>query len=1108
MLPGTAFGTDDVSPALGFQGETGSLQDVDRRGGPLPPTRAQRAAVRALGAHATWNRFGTPRSLIKFNGYLATGLGPDAVPAARRFITANRALFRLSKAGVKNLELVSDVTLPHSSAHVVLFRQRFGELAAGQGGLVTVGVRGGRIAYASSSVSGEGSTPPAPAISAQDALSKAAAASGVTLGDIVSTRKDDDWTLFSVQGLAYPQRARLVALPTVTAGVRPAYEVIVLDTATARGPVATTSFVDAVTGKVWVRLSNVDYFTDAPAFGTFTGTTGQGGACGPLHDFEVPEGTKEIDVTAGANLPLNDIVLNLVYRKTGDVVASADTLTSPEAVRYAPVSGVPAGTYAAQVCPYDKTSAPFDYSGTYVTSPLGGGGLPFPPRWTIFPASPRLDYTSNDTRVTWCWDDIVEGAPVSGCDGVVKNGVARAPWDYDPRLGAPSFTTKGNGASSAEAWSAPLTPGPLGQQPLSPSRDYGFPWTNQWYESKCSPSVFTGPQRNDIDAAVTNLFAMHNRMHDFSYHLGFTEETYNLQQSNYGNTSQGPYPFGREGDPEIGDAQAGALTGGPPTFLGRDNANQITLNDGIPPITNMYLWQPLAGAFYPECVDGDYDMTVVGHEYTHAISNRMAGGPDAGLTGLQAGSMGESWSDLDALEYLMEYGLVPVGDENPWAVGAYVTGNKQRGIRDYPLNDNPLNYSDVGFDLTGPEVHADGEIWNAVNYRLRKELVEAYNDRFPASNEALQKRCADGRLPAGECPGNRRWVQIMYDAWLLMQPDVSMVDARDAHLAADKLQFGGANQRTLWEAFARTGLGDGAKTRSSDDDQPEASFSSPLASNATVDFSAVSASGKEVPARIYVGDYQARATPIADTDPNTDRKERARFVPGHYDYVVQAEGYGVARFSLDLSAGQKRHVTLRLSENAASAARGAKAAGSGVNHRALIDDEGTNWASLSSPVKGKQVTVRLAGGPRVVGYVQLSALLRPADAQNRFSALRSFEIQVCTASDANDQCGDGAGFKTIFVSPANAFPGVAPRPVAPYLTLRGFDVPDTKATHVRLVVLTNQCTGAPDFSGELDNDPANPTDCATSSEQADNVRAAELQVFGAKPDPLKSGGRR
>ena len=122
----------------------------------------------------------------------------------------------------------------------------------------------------------------------------------------------------------------------------------------------------------------------------------------------------------------------------------------------------------------------------------------------------------------------------------------------------------------------------------------------------------------------------------------------------------------------------------------------------MPGITNQYLFQPIAGAFYSPCVDGDLDTSVFGHEYTHAISNRMVGGPDDSLSGLQAGAMGESWSDQVALEYLHAHGYVPQDGENPWAEGPYVTGNKKTGIRDYALDANPLNYSDVGFDTHRP----------------------------------------------------------------------------------------------------------------------------------------------------------------------------------------------------------------------------------------------------------------------------------------------------------------------------------------------------------------------------------------------------------------------
>jgi hypothetical protein len=65
------------------------------------------------------------------------------------------------------------------------------------------------------------------------------------------------------------------------------------------------------------------------------------------------------------------------------------------------------------------------------------------------------------------------------------------------------------------------------------------------------------------------------------------------------------------------------------------------------------------------------------------------------------------------------------------------------------------------------------------------------------------------------------------------------------------------------------------------------------------------------------------------------------------------------------------------------------------------------------------------------------------------------------------------------------------------LIIRSFDVPKTKATHVRLVVLSNQCTGFAGYSGEQDNDPRANTDCATAAAAtaSQTVRAAEFQVF-------------
>ena len=111
----------------------------------------------------------------------------------------------------------------------------------------------------------------------------------------------------------------------------------------------------------------------------------------------------------------------------------------------------------------------------------------------------------------------------------------------------------------------------------------------------------------------------------------------------------------------------------------------MTLQDGTPGITNQYMFQPLLG-FYGPCADGDLDFSIFGHEYTHAISNRMVAGPDTSLSGAQAGSMGESWSDLDALEAMHELGIAGARGEAPASVGAYATNNADRGIRDFALD--------------------------------------------------------------------------------------------------------------------------------------------------------------------------------------------------------------------------------------------------------------------------------------------------------------------------------------------------------------------------------------------------------------------------------------
>jgi extracellular elastinolytic metalloproteinase len=441
------------------------------------------------------------------------------------------------------------------------------------------------------------------------------------------------------------------------------------------------------------------------------------------------------------------------------------------------------------------------------------------------------------------------------------------------------------------------------------------------------------------------------------------------------------------------------------------------------------------------------------------------------------------------------------------------------------LSINALNFSDMGYDVTGPQVHADGEIWSKTNFVNRQLLIDKYDSSFPASDADLQYQCANGELPAQSCPGNRRWIQLVYDSMLLMPTNPSMLQARDAQLAADLMRFGGANQRELWLGFARQGFGRNAtssNTTANTDTDPTPDFEPIGTAPANVTFRArVQGGGNaNVPARIFVGHYEGRVSPIADTDPasnGVNLDEVAKFAPGTYEFVARAAGYGHVRFQATFRSGQTRTITVRFVENWASTSQGAFASGdtSGTTPEAqadqlrnLIDDtEATNWttagnvdASGNLSVDGKKVTVDLAGvRDHRIHVVQVSAMLGPG--QSRFTALRGFEIWACNA-DEGANCASDAGYTLEHASAADAFPGDPPRPVAPHLILRRFDVSDFFATHLRLVVKTSQCTGGPAFQGDQDADPANNSDCDSNVAAAsplNAVRAAELQAFSEDP---------
>ncbi|MEV4708463.1 M36 family metallopeptidase [Actinoplanes sp. NPDC049316] len=914
---------DDLDHAYDF---------VDNRGGSAAPTAGQRSLVRDDNLVTRWNKLGTPSSIAPAKGRLAAGLAGNPETVARRYLKNSIGLFSLRAAAVDQLDTVAQTKVGNGT--VVLMRQRYGGLPAAHDGLVAVAVKGGDVLRVTSSLSPRTGKPAAARLKAADALTAALTDAKIARADLADSR------------------VRLVAVPMPGADPHAAYEVVVMSK-DADHPLAYTTYVDAVDGKVLMRENLVNFAEDDP-------------------------------------------------------------------------------------------------------------------HWKVFPATPPA--SGADTRQLWC------ATAATGCARQVLDPATGKPWDVDAATGTPTFTTRGNSAESVRLWGdgSPATPAAT-----RTDREYVYPFTNQWNTSKCDPTTLSSPQQADVDAATANLFAMHNRMHDWSYKLGFTEATWNLQKTN-------TTPYGKGGDAERGNAQQGAATA-----TTRNNANQATPPDGMQPTTNMYMWQPFAGSAYPPCVDGDFDTTVIGHEYTHAISNRMIAGPDAGISSTQGGAMGESWSDLMAMEYLFESGYTPRGN-TPYVTGGYVTGDLATGIRNYDMSASPLNYSNYGYDR-GSAVHSDGEIWSATNFDVRRAFVTKYG----SGTRAQQESCAAGTTPVTECPGNRRWVQLVFDSFLLAATgQLSMLDMRDNMITADALRFDGANAELLWNAFAARGMGAGASSGPSDAD-PVPSFASPYVENSEVTFKALGeAAGK--PVRLYVGDYDFGSAPIADTDPATELPDTVTLAPGTYRFLAIGAGFGHKRFTQSIYPGVTSQVGVVMSANLASAAAGATISGDGANPGRLTDDaEGTAWTATGGAA-GRQVTVDLpTDAAKLVSRVQLSAFPGAGAATSTmYSTIRQFEVLTCNATTGAD-CASDAGYKVAYTSPANAFDTGRFRPKVPNLVLKSFAVRPALATHVKLRVLTNQCTGNPLYAGEQENDPRSVSDCATGSPAAGNAVAAEFQVFSS-----------
>jgi len=204
--------------------------------------------------------------------------------------------------------------------------------------------------------------------------------------------------------------------------------------------------------------------------------------------------------------------------------------------------------------------------------------------------------------------------------------------------------------------------------------------------------------------------------------------------------------------------------------------------------------------------DGDFDYTVVGHEWGHYLHHRLA---DCG--GLQCGGMSEGWGDFNALMLLLRegdnrdgvYAVAPYAIDDGTPDFAYFGLRRFPYSRDRTKNDlsfrhigdeNPLPTTTPGFP-GGPnsEVHNTGEVWTTIMWEVLNVLADEH----------------------GVTVARRRMSDYVVAGLLLTPTDATFTEARDAILAAAS-SLDTDDMILMAAAFAGRGVGSCAVSPSPD----------------------------------------------------------------------------------------------------------------------------------------------------------------------------------------------------------------------------------------------------------------------------------------------------
>lgn len=195
---------------------------------------------------------------------------------------------------------------------------------------------------------------------------------------------------------------------------------------------------------------------------------------------------------------------------------------------------------------------------------------------------------------------------------------------------------------------------------------------------------------------------------------------------------------------------------------------------------------------YSGVYDSDMDNAVIAHEFGHGISTRLTGGAANSNCLSNQEQAGEGWSDFFGL--VLTHGAMD-SVERARGVGTWLSYQpiSGLGIRTYRysrnMTTNPFTYNSV---KTAAIPHGVGSVWCSMLYDMYWNLIDKYG--------------YDSNLYTGK-GGNNRALQLVVDGLKLQPCNPGFIDARDAILAADKMNNNGADSSLIWSTFARRGLG-------------------------------------------------------------------------------------------------------------------------------------------------------------------------------------------------------------------------------------------------------------------------------------------------------------